>query len=46
MLVWDPVTDKYDPDATPSAGDETLADHYRKILQGERSVDLGEHAIF
>jgi len=46
MLVWDPVKGRYDADATPSTGSETLADHYRKILAGERTADLGDHAIF
>ena len=46
MLVWDPAKGRYDADATPSTGSETLADHYRKILAGERSAGLGDHAIF
>ena len=46
MLVWDPVTNRYDADATPSTGIETLRDHYRKILAGERKADLGDHAMF
>lgn len=46
MLVWDPVTARYDADATPSTGSETLEDHYRKIIAGDRKVDLGDHAMF
>ena len=46
MLLWDPVAGRYDADATPSIGNETLVDHYRKILIGERTADLGDHAIF
>lgn len=46
MLVWDPATGQYDADATPSTGSETLGDHYRKILAGERKSDLGDHAMF
>lgn len=46
MLVWDPVMARYDADATPSTGSETLEDHYRKIIAGDRKVDLGDHAIF
>jgi divinyl chlorophyllide a 8-vinyl-reductase len=46
MLTWDAVTGRYDADATPSAGSELLADHYRKMLAGERKADLGEHAMF
>ncbi len=46
MLLWDPETNQYDADATPSFGTETLADHYRKILVGERKADLGDHSVF
>ena len=46
MLLWDPIAGGYSADATPSTGHETLADHYAKILAGERTADLGEHAIF
>ena len=46
MLVRDPVTGGYDADATPETGRETLADHYRALLAGERRDDRGEHAVF
>jgi divinyl chlorophyllide a 8-vinyl-reductase len=46
MLLWDPATGGYTADATPSTGHQTLADHYQKILAGERAADLGDHAIF
>lgn len=46
MLVWDPVAGRYDADATPSAGKDTLADHYAKLLRGEVTADLGDHAVF
>ena len=46
MLVWDERARRYDADATPSFGRETLEDHYRKLLRGEGSADLGEHAAF
>ena len=45
MLVWDARTARYDADATPSFGRETLADHYAKLLSGAASVDLGDHAV-
>jgi divinyl chlorophyllide a 8-vinyl-reductase len=32
MLVWDEGAQRYDADATPSFGRETLAEHYRKLL--------------
>ncbi len=46
MLVRDPVTGRYDADATPETGRETLADHYRALLAGERADERGEHAVF
>lgn len=46
MLLWDPEMKRYDADATPSFGVETLAENYRKILVGERKADLGDHSIF
>ena len=35
MLVWDAARQRYDADATPSIGTETLADYYAKLLRGE-----------
>ena len=32
MLVWDERAGRYDPGATPAFGRETLAGHYRKLL--------------
>jgi divinyl chlorophyllide a 8-vinyl-reductase len=46
MLVWDPVTGRYDPDATPETGTDTLADFHARLLRGEASVDLGGQAVF
>lgn len=46
MLVWDAAAQRYDADATPSFGTETLADHYAKLLRGEIADDRGEHAVF
>ncbi len=46
MLCWDPIAGTYDADATPETGKETLAEHYRKMLSGERTASLGDHAIF
>jgi divinyl chlorophyllide a 8-vinyl-reductase len=46
MLVWDDAAGRYDADATPEYGTETLADHYRRLVAGEASVDLREHAVF
>ena len=46
MLVRDPATGRYDADATPETGRETLADHYRALLAGERADERGDHALF
>ncbi len=46
MLVLDPATGRYDADATPATGTQTLFDFYERVLAGEASVDRGEHAVF
>ncbi len=46
MLVWDASRQRYDADATPSFGNETLADHHARLLRGEATDDRGEHAVF
>ncbi len=46
MLVWNPTTQKYDADATPSFGSETLKQFHEKLIKGEATVDLGKAAVF
>jgi divinyl chlorophyllide a 8-vinyl-reductase len=46
MLVLDPVTGRYDADATPSTGSDLLFDHYARVLNGEAQVERGAHAVF
>jgi divinyl chlorophyllide a 8-vinyl-reductase len=46
MLVLDPGTGRYDADATPSTGSETLFDFYARLLDGTASVERGDHAVF
>lgn len=46
MLVLDPATGRYDADATPSFGRDTLVDHYARLLSGEVVDDRGAHAVF
>lgn len=46
MLVWDEARGRYDADATPVFGTETLADHQARLLRGERRDDRGDHAVF
>ena len=46
MLVWDPDSGRYDADATPEFGEDTLRDHYTRMIRGEVAHDLGAHAVF
>lgn len=46
MLLLDPVTGRYDADATPEFGTDTLEAFYTRLIRGEVSVDLGDHAVF
>lgn len=46
MLVLDPATQRYDADATPSTGADTLREHYARLLRGETADDRGDHAVF
>ena len=46
MLVLDPVTGRYDAEATPSTGTRTLFEFYAQVLAGAASADLGDHAVF
>jgi divinyl chlorophyllide a 8-vinyl-reductase len=46
MLALDPATGRYDADATPSFGTDTLFDHYARLISGEAAVERGDHAVF
>ena len=46
MLVLDPSTGRYDADATPSFGTQTLTDHYARLISGDARDDRGDHAVF
>jgi divinyl chlorophyllide a 8-vinyl-reductase len=48
MLVWDPKTGKYDADATPSSGKDTLEEFFRKAVleDGLKGQELGDAAVF
>ncbi len=46
MLLMDPETGRYDADATPSTGTETLFDFYEKLVAGDADADRGAHAVF
>ena len=46
MLVLNAATRKYDADATPATGSETLFDFYARLIAGEIHMDRGDHAVF
>lgn len=46
MLLWDPVSGRYDEDATPSTGADTLLDYYARVIAGEGAAERGDHAVF
>lgn len=46
MLVWDAAASRYDADATPSFGSDTLRDHYAAIIGGAPEDELGAHRMF
>jgi len=47
MLVLNTVTGRYDADATPSYGSDTLRDFYARVLKGGLAgQELGAHSMF
>lgn len=46
MLVWDAQAQRYDEQATPSHGSQTLLDAYALWVKGEGAPDRGDHAVF
>lgn len=47
MLVYDPETGKYDADATPSYGKDTLEAFFEKVVrEGMAGQELGDQAVF
>ncbi len=46
MLVLDVQTGRYDADATPSTGTQTLFGYYGQLTAGAASAERGEHAVF
>jgi len=46
MLVLNPETGRYDADATPSAGTQTLFDYYADLVRGTAAAERGEHSVF
>ena len=46
MLLLDPETGRYDADATPETGADTLFDFYAELVASDASVDRGAHKVF
>ena len=46
MLVWDPQAQRYDADATPEHGQDTLIEFYESVLKKNERIHLGDHAVF
>lgn len=46
MLVWNGTTRRYEAEATPEFGTETLGDHYRRLATEDVADDRGAHAVF
>lgn len=46
MLVLSPTTGRYDADATPSTGSETLLGFQSRLLNGSLTLERGDHAVF
>ncbi len=46
MLLWDAAAGRYDADATPEYGTETLAAHYQRLVRGDVTDDRGAHAVY
>ena len=49
MLVWDAAAGRYDEQATPSWGRQTLWDHYAALARGHvttSDTERGDHAVF
>ena len=47
MLVWDEETQRYDAEATPSYGEDTLEQFFERVVrEGMAGQDLGDAALF
>jgi divinyl chlorophyllide a 8-vinyl-reductase len=46
MLWLNPATGRYDADATPSTGADTLLDFYASVIAGAAAPERGDHAVF
>lgn len=46
MLVLNPATGRYDAEATPETGADTLFSYYARLIRGEAKAERGDHAVF
>lgn len=46
MLVLNPETRRYDAEATPSTGTETLFDYYARLIKGKAQAQRGDYSVF
>ncbi|MBZ8119014.1 NAD(P)H-binding protein [Roseovarius sp. LXJ103] len=46
MLLWDAEAQRYDAEATPEYGSDTLFDFYDDLISGRAKIDLADHAVF
>ena len=47
MLCWDATAERYDAEATPEYGDDTLQAFYAGLASGELKMpERGEHSLF
>ena len=46
MLVLNTDSGRYDADATPSTGNDTLFAYYESVVRGAAAAERGDHAVF
>ena len=47
MLCWDAAANRYDAEATPEFGSDTLQEFYKRLASGEAlPPERGEHSLF
>lgn len=46
MLVWNASEQRYDAEATPETGTQTLGAYYERLARGEVGDERGDHALF
>ena len=46
MLVLNPETGRYDAQATPSSGSDTLFQFYEDLIAAQGSIERGDHSVF